>query len=82
MLVGLLIAILLMLSVPLAHVDLLDIWKKEQEKKAIEYQKSILHFDYQKMQKKDKGFKFPIPSDIHKKEIKRFVKQNFAIVKP
>jgi len=49
--------------------DWLTIWKKEQEQKAKEYQKSVLHFDYDKIKKHDKGFKFPIPSDSKKKHI-------------
>jgi len=60
-------------SLPYVHADrfsdYLKTWKKEQEQKAIEYQKKVLHFDYDKIKKHDKGFKFPIPSDIKKKHI-------------
>ena len=48
------------ISFPLAHADRfsdwLAVWKKEQEQKAIDYQKSVLHFDYSKIQGKDAGF--------------------------
>lgn len=48
-------------SFPLAHADRfsdwLDTWKKEQEQKAVQYQKQVLHFDYAKIQNRDAGFK-------------------------
>ena len=34
--------------------------KKDEERKAVQFQKEILHFDYSKILKKSKGFKAPI----------------------
>lgn len=36
--------------------------KYDEEKKAVQFQKEKLHFDYLKMHKKDKGFKTGIPA--------------------
>ena len=67
-LLGLILGFVLLSSVitPYAFADRFDEWleihKKQEEKKAIEYQKSILHFDYAKIQNKDPGFKTGIPA--------------------
>ena len=87
-LLGIILGFVLLSSVitPYVFADRFDEWleihKKQEEKKAIEYQKSILHFDYAKMQKKDKGFKTGIPGkDIPKKHIQNEKRAVFKIIK-
>lgn len=73
-------------SVPYVHADRfsewLIIWKKAEEQKAIKYQKEILHFDYSKIQGKDKGFKEPVKTAIaDKKHIQNDKPIIFKVIK-
>ena len=62
--------------------DRLNVWKKAEEERAIQYQKEVLHFDYSKIQNKDPGFKTVVDSkDIQKKHIQNTIKQNFKVIK-
>lgn len=65
----------------LAFADVINDRKKYEEKKAVEYQKKILNFDYEKNKKQDKGFKSIEIKDIKKKEIIRPHPANFKIIK-
>ena len=85
---GLILGVVLLSSVvtPYAFADRfsdwMEIWKKQEEAKAIKYQKDVLHFDYAKKQNKDPGFKTGVPGkDIPKKEITRKVSSNINAVK-
>ena len=87
MLVGLFLAVMLVFSVTVNYAfadrfsEWIEVWKKEQEQKAKEFQKKVLNFDYEKIQKKDKGFKFPIPSDVKKKHIQNEKQITFKVIK-
>lgn len=68
-------------TVPSVFADL-DVWKKVEEQKAIDYQKKVLNFDYSKIQNKDPGFKTGVESkDIPKKHIQNTIVQHFKIIK-
>lgn len=84
---GIILAAVLVCGVfaPLAHADRfsewLEVWKKEEEQRAIQYQKDILHFDYSKIQNKDPGFKTTNVTDVKKKHIQNDAPVNFKIIR-
>lgn len=84
--IGIIVAVMFVVSFPLAHADRfsewMTVWKKQEEKKAIEYQKNILHFDYAKINNKDKGFKGPVETKVmDKKHIQNEKRITFKIIK-
>ncbi len=87
MLIGIVIAALLLSSVTVNYAfadrfsEWLEVWKKAEEQKAKDYQKNVLHFDYDKIQKKDKGFKKPIQGDAKKKHIQNDPPIKFKVIK-
>ena len=87
-LLGIILGLVLLSSVitPYAFADRfsewIEIWKKQEELKAIKYQKDILHFDYAKINNKDPGFKTGVPAkDIQKKHIQNEQRTVFKIIK-
>lgn len=87
MLVGLFVALILVCSVTMNYAfadrfsEWIEVWKKQEELKAKEYQKKVLNFDYEKIQSKDKGFKSPIISDVKKKHIQNEKRMEFKVIK-
>lgn len=80
------IAVLFLISFPLAHADRftewMDMWKKQEEARAIKYQKEVLYFDYEKINNKDPGFK-TTDTTVYTKKVERlkYEKSNIVIIK-
>ena len=68
-------------TVSYAFADWREVQKKEEESRAVKYQKEVLHFDYEKIQNHDKGFKSPIISDVKKKHIHNDPPVVFKVIK-
>ena len=83
MITGLILMVLLVSSITVSYAfaDWREVLKKEEEAKAIKYQKMVLHFDYEKIQNKDKGFKSPVTSDVKKKHIHNDPPVVFKVIK-
>lgn len=55
----------------------LEIYKMGQAHKAMIYQKTVMNFDYEKIQNKDPGFTGPVMTDVkEKKQIQRYQPSN------
>lgn len=87
LLIGIFLTVILLLPIgQYAFADRfsewIEIWKKQEEHRAIQYQIDVLHFDYSKIHNDDPGFKEPVTTKVaEKKHIQNERTFNFIVIK-